>query len=303
MKFTSWNIRGLGSKRKQRLLSNIMKQAAPDVIFIQETNCSIQKIKEIHSKWLNIFEFLDFKAENTTRGILTLWNPQKIGIIDAEASRDYLSAVIQPVGDKETYLVTNVYGPQRMDDKLRFLNPLENLRDRYARIPRIFGGDFNFIKSLSEKKGGTRVLGKGSSAFQPFINKMKLVDIITNNGIFTWNNKRGGESQVASKLDRFIISEDLMLNNKEMVEIILPFWRLRSLDGSTGGSGHWYPRNRPFRFENIWLSQPDFINNIAKCWLEDLNIQGTRMFLLQKRLKHIKLQLKDWNKNEYGNIF
>lgn len=27
------------------------------------------------------------------------------------------------------------------------------------------------------------------------------------------------------------------------------------------------------------------------------------MFLLQKRLKHIKLQLKDWNKNEYGNIF
>eukprot|EP00253_Pinus_taeda_P035409 PITA_35409 len=27
------------------------------------------------------------------------------------------------------------------------------------------------------------------------------------------------------------------------------------------------------------------------------------MFLLQKRLKNIKLRLKDWNKNEYGNIF
>jgi len=27
------------------------------------------------------------------------------------------------------------------------------------------------------------------------------------------------------------------------------------------------------------------------------------MFLLQKRLKHIKLQLKDRNKNEFGNIF
>ena len=27
------------------------------------------------------------------------------------------------------------------------------------------------------------------------------------------------------------------------------------------------------------------------------------MFLLQKILKHIKLWLKDWNKNEFGNIF
>lgn len=27
------------------------------------------------------------------------------------------------------------------------------------------------------------------------------------------------------------------------------------------------------------------------------------MFLLHKRLKHIKLMLKDWNKNEFGNIF
>lgn len=27
------------------------------------------------------------------------------------------------------------------------------------------------------------------------------------------------------------------------------------------------------------------------------------MFLLHKRLKHIKLKLKDWNKREFGNIF
>ena len=82
-----------------------------------------------------------------------LWNPQKINIIDAEASRDYLSMVIQPVGDKEIYLVTNVYGPQRLDGKLKLLDSLQDLRERYARIPWILGGDFNMIKSLSEKKG------------------------------------------------------------------------------------------------------------------------------------------------------
>ena len=97
MKFISWNIRGLGSKRKQMLLSNRMKQAPSDVIFILETKCSIQKIREIHKKWLNRFEFLEVKAENTAGGILTLWNPHKLGILDAEASRTYLSVVIQPV--------------------------------------------------------------------------------------------------------------------------------------------------------------------------------------------------------------
>ena len=57
---------------------------------------------------------------------------------------------------------------------------------------------------------------------------MKLVDTDMSNGLFTWNNKRGGESQVALKLDRFIISEDLMLIDKEMIARDIPF----------GGSNH-----------------------------------------------------------------
>ena len=79
------------------MLSNRMKQEMSDIIFIQETKCSIQKFRQIHSKWLSTFEFLEVKVENTIGGILTLWNPHKLGILDAEASRNYLSVVIQPV--------------------------------------------------------------------------------------------------------------------------------------------------------------------------------------------------------------
>jgi len=85
--------------------------------------------------------------------------------------------------------------------------------------------------------------------------------------------------------------------------MILPF----------GGSDHWpvqfevsfigTPRNRPFRFENIWLTHLNFINNIEKWWTEDMQVQDTKMFLLHKILKHIKNRLKDWNKNEFGNNF
>jgi len=63
--------------------------------------------------------------------------------------------------------------------------------------PGSWGGDFNMIKSLMEKKEGTIVISKASLDFKTFIDKMKLVDIVMSNGNFTWNNKRGGESQVA----------------------------------------------------------------------------------------------------------
>jgi len=49
-------------------------------------------------------------------------------------------------------MVTNVYGPQNPNDKLKLLTSLEELRQRHPPIPWILGGDFNMIKSLTEKK-------------------------------------------------------------------------------------------------------------------------------------------------------
>ena len=112
----------------------------------------MEKIREIHNKWLTKYEYLEVKADKVVGGILTLWNPQKLGILDAEASRNYLSMVIQPLGDKEVYLLTNVYGPQKLEDKLKLLTSLEELRGRNLGIPWILGGDFNMIRSLLEKK-------------------------------------------------------------------------------------------------------------------------------------------------------
>jgi len=58
------------------------------------------------------------------------------------------------------------------------------------------------------------VVNKDSLAFQSFTDNMKLVDSKTSKGLFTWNNKRGGEAQVACKLDMFMILEELMLIDK-----------------------------------------------------------------------------------------
>eukprot|EP00253_Pinus_taeda_P017178 PITA_17178 len=140
MKLTTWNIRGLGSRRKQRNLSNRIKEEKLDMIFIQKTKCSMEKIREIHSKWLIKYDYLEVKENNSAGGILTLWDPQKFGILDAEATRNYLYLVCSPVGDKEIYMITNVYGPQKQADKLKLLTSLEDLRARYPNMPWIVAG-------------------------------------------------------------------------------------------------------------------------------------------------------------------
>lgn len=112
------------------------------------------------------------------------------------------------------------------------------------------------------------------------------------NGSFTWTNRRGGDRLIASRLDRFLVSESILLEGITIDSDILPY----------RGSDHWpitleasimgIPKNMPFRFEKLWLTHKDFSNNIKTWWKEPLPIEGTEMFKLQVRLKFIKAKLK-----------
>jgi len=68
------------------------------------------------------------------------------------------------------------------------------------------------------------------------------------------------------------MSEDLMLKDKDIAAKVLAF---ESSDHSLVQlviQGIGTPRNRHFRFENIWLSHPNFNNNIAIWLVDELNI-------------------------------
>jgi len=72
--------------------------------------------------------------------------------------------------------------------------------------------------------------------------------------------------QIASRLDRFLISDNAVHIGGEFTASILPF----------SGSDHWpialhWNRpgssiRRPFRFEAFWLTHPDFHEFIRTTW-------------------------------------
>jgi len=89
MKVITWNIRGLNNLRKQKNLKNKLKMEKPYICFIQETKCTSKKLVQISKANWNSYSVLNIDSQNATRGILTLWNLQRVDMLSAEATKQF----------------------------------------------------------------------------------------------------------------------------------------------------------------------------------------------------------------------
>jgi exonuclease III len=112
MKVITWNIRGLNSPRKQRILRTKLKQEQPDLCFIQETKCTTERVEEISKQHRRKYNMVAIEDHQMTGGILTLWNPQILNLKAAKETRHTLTVRMQIIGNMEEILCTNVYGAQ-----------------------------------------------------------------------------------------------------------------------------------------------------------------------------------------------
>ncbi|XP_059066340.1 uncharacterized protein LOC131061549 [Cryptomeria japonica] len=170
-------------------------------------------------------------------------------------------------------------------------------------LPWIVAGDFNAILDLTEKRGGNTRLDPSSFLLRDNISALNLVDIKPSNGRFTWNNRREGDRCIAERLDRFMVSYfwvgGLWSSSSEILD-----WR---------GSDHWpiklvtssarLPQKPPFKFQLMWLRDPDLYGCVAEWWQVGRPTFGTAMYVFAKLLQYVKYQLKRWNQQCFGNIY
>lgn len=57
----------------------------------------------------------------------------------------------------------------------------------------------------------------------------------------------------------------------------------------------------PFRFENMWLKTEGFVERVKSLW-DCYSFSGTPSFVLAKKLKAVREDLKRWNKRKSGNL-
>eukprot|EP00253_Pinus_taeda_P035653 PITA_35653 len=241
-------------------------------MFLQETKCSSPNINNLRRKLGSHMEVLENESQGREGGIATMWDSREIQMLSVEANKHFMAVEFQPIGNYGSFLCVNIYSPQKLEDKISFLEAL------------------------------SKIIRRDAEAFENFIETAKLVDVYPKSGSFTWNNRRGGNKLRASRLDRFLISESIIMDGITVESDILP----------SGGSDHWpislivevsgTPRNKPFQFEKFWLDHPNLLEMVKKLWSEPLDINGSKMFNLQKKLKITKQKIKDWNKTVFGNI-
>jgi hypothetical protein len=203
----------------------------------------------------------------------------------------------------EYVLFSNVYAPIEIQGKVLVWHNIHLVRSLFPYLPWIIAGDFNAILDLTEKWGGTVRLEPSFVLFRDNILALNLVDIKPSNGKFTWNNRRVGDRCIAERLDRFLVSYfwvgGLWSSRSEILD-----WR---------GSDHWpiklvissaqSPQKPPFKFQLMWLRDPNLYGCVAEWWKAGRSAFGSAMYVFAKLLQYVKYQLKRWNRQCFGNIF
>ena len=159
-------------------------------------------------------------------------------------------------------------------------------------------GDFNIIRYPSERLG-CESFSLAMFAFSDFIENNSLVDLpLGGGGSFTWFRDSGLPSM--SRIDRALVSLDWEEHFENVSQRVLP--RVLSNHCPLLLEAGVVQRGRSaFKFENMWLKAEVFVDRV-KQWWDGYSFAGSPSFILAQKLKALKVDLKKWNREEFGDL-
>lgn len=281
-----------------------LRKEKPLSMLIQETKIAGRKMDEIQNKIELKYECMLIDVKGSARGITILWLPTDITVDYWIGMKWILIEQFLVIGNREWFLVVAVYHPDTSVERGSFLLQLHQLGKLYKEKLSMIAGDFNLTTSIEEKKGGLQREELEMDRFNDLQEKLKLVDIPTINGKDPWNNGRGENRQVASRLEKFLATKSFIRKHIFYEATILPCLGLDHWPIKLEIAMNHQNQNRPFRFEAFWLREPTFIDKMKNWWKETKTTMEGRnqIHTLQLRLKDLKGRRKKWNREEFGNI-
>ena len=109
MKILSWNKRGLGSKKKRRIVRNFLSSQNPDVVMLQETKREIWDRRFVSSVWKGrSMEWAALPACEASGGVVIMWYSNKFKCIEKVLGSFSVSMKLNS-GEEGSFWLTSVY--------------------------------------------------------------------------------------------------------------------------------------------------------------------------------------------------
>lgn len=202
MKIFSFNISGLGSVEKKRLISG----RRPDVFYIQETKLKVADDVLGRSLWGSEDVSYSFKPSvGASGGILTMWDTS---VVDICMTLNLSNALIVKgtfMKNNVDFIFANVYVPCDNRGCELLWNELSVLIQRHSTDAWCVLGDSNVVRSCKERRSRSTINGNENfTPFNNFIDGYYLIDLPLSGRNFTWYHEDGLSM---SRLDRFLLSE------------------------------------------------------------------------------------------------
>ena len=285
----SWNIRGVGARIKRRTLRKFLNLHDPWIVFIQESKLELLTPRAAKSLWnWDDIEYCVSPSQGNSGGLITLWRNPHFQLDSFREERNWIAikGVLTPANFNCTMI--NIYNSCEASIRESTWTEIVDYCSN-SQYPCLIAGDFN--ETLTPGDRGSKVIDHSSSAhFQSFISDLHLIEIMPSEGWFTWFR---GSSM--SKLDRFFVQSEWitkfpLLNTsilKRSISDHCPII-LKSRE-KLGGP-------KPFRFQDAWLTNRGCLETVKKAWLNSDGLE------IMEKLKRVKIELKEWNSQVFGNI-
>ena len=301
MSLLVWNYCGLGNLRTGKELEVLIRAKDPSIVFLAETWADEVRLKEVQRniKFDNLFY-----VERNPRGGggLALYWKNSIDVHVDSFSKYHIDSIINK-GNDEAWRFTGFYGEPATHKRIEAWNKLRLLNTKHN-LPWLCARDFNEITRHSKKLGGN---SRSQDQMQLF---RDVIDVIDECGFldlgymddqFTWRKHFADGHSLWERLDRGLANHDwfMKFSGSKVHHLHLdssdhsPLWI--TLDGLDIPSF-----SKPFRFEEMWLSDHGCSDIIEAVWLskEGGEVQDHVICKIDKCGK----ELREWNRNCFGNV-
>ncbi|XP_075645287.1 uncharacterized protein LOC142616293 [Castanea sativa] len=288
----------LGNLHTEKELEVLIRAKDPSIVFLAKTWADETRLKDIQQsiKFDNLF----FIERHSRAGGLALYWKNSLDLHIDSFSKYHIDSIINK-GNDEAWHFTGFYREPVTNRRSEAWNRLKQLNSR-IKLPWLCAGDFNELTRASEKMGGSNRNQSQMQLFREIIGDCGFIDLSFVGSPFTWRKHSADGHFIWERLDRGLANNDWFLKFLGL--------KVHHLHSDTSDhSPLWITPDglnlpsfaKPFRFEEMWLSDRGCSKIVEVVWCSDDERSDVAVMVTNK-IKKCGKELSWWNRTYFDNV-